>query len=112
MLVKSLKIAILLLVLLDFPCIFTRSIEMRTQCTPDPLQSTTESVNVHTVFHNQDDAKVNNNDIDMKNGVPMMVNEIDTKRINQKSNKISRTTRAPTEPVVRSGSIGEYNLVN
>lgn len=110
MLIKSLEIAILVLILANCSCIFARSIQTRSQRTTDPL-ATTESVNDFTVTHFQDEIKVNDTKMYVKNTVPIMIIEIDTKRFNQKSNEIPETTRAPIknrlEPVVRSGSIGD-----
>lgn len=111
MLVKILEIAILVLILANFSCIFARSIQTRLQRTSDPL-ITTESVNDSIISHFQDRIKVNGTEIYVKKSVPIMMIEIDTKQSNQKPNKIPETTRAPmknhSEPVVRSGSIGDY----
>lgn len=111
MLVKILEIAILVLILENFSCIFARSIQTRLQRTSDPL-ITTESVNDSIISHFQDRIKVNGTEIYVKKSVPIMMIEIDTKQSNQKPNKIPGTTRAPmknhSEPVVRSGSIGDY----
>lgn len=115
MLVKSLEIAILVLVLANFSCVFARSIQSRLQRTTVPL-ITTESVYNLSVSHFQDEFKVNDTDeVYVKNSVPIMVIDIDTKQIGQKPNEIPKTTRSPSqnrpgppEPVIRSGSIGDY----
>lgn len=114
MLVKFLEIVILVWFLANFPCIFARSIQSRLQRTSVPL-ITTERVNDLNVSHFQDEITGNDTQMYVKNSVPIMVIEIDAKHIGQKPNDIPKTTHSPiqnrpgpAEPVVRSGSIGDY----
>lgn len=116
MLLKSFQIAVLVLVLAHFYCIFARSIQTRQQRTSVPLVSTKSVYNL-SVSHFQDEIKVNDTDeMYVKSSVPLMVIGIDTMHIGQKPNEVPKTTHSPTnqnrsapaEPVVKSGSIGDY----